>query len=35
MQVETGRTRPQTLMTGHSGYITNARKKVRTSPSNA
>lgn len=35
MQIETGRTRPQTLMTGHSGYITNARKKVRTSPSNA
>ena len=28
MQIETGRTRPQTLMTGHSGYITNARKRV-------
>lgn len=33
MQVEIGRTRPQTLMTGHSGYITNARKKVRTGAS--
>ncbi len=29
MQVEIGRTRPQTLMTGHSGYITNARKKLK------
>lgn len=28
MQVEIGKTRPQTLMTGHSGYITNARKKA-------
>jgi tRNA (adenine57-N1/adenine58-N1)-methyltransferase len=27
MQVEPGRTRPQTLMTGHSGYITCARTK--------
>jgi tRNA (adenine57-N1/adenine58-N1)-methyltransferase len=30
MQVEPGRTRPQTLMTGHSGYITSGRKKVKT-----
>ena len=29
MQVEIGKTRPQTLMTGHSGYITSARKKVK------
>jgi tRNA (adenine57-N1/adenine58-N1)-methyltransferase len=28
MQIERGRTRPQTLMTAHSGYITNARKTV-------
>jgi tRNA (adenine57-N1/adenine58-N1)-methyltransferase len=26
MQVERGKTRPQTLMTGHTGYITSARK---------
>ncbi|MEM3464742.1 MAG: tRNA (adenine-N1)-methyltransferase [Candidatus Bathyarchaeia archaeon] len=26
MQIEMGRTRPQTLMTGHTGYITFARK---------
>lgn len=26
MQVERGKTRPQTLMTGHTGYITHARK---------
>lgn len=29
MQVERGRTRPQTLMTGHTGYITYARKTTR------
>ncbi len=31
MQVERGRTRPQTLMTGHTGYITVARKALRAS----
>ena len=29
MQVERGRTRPQTLMTGHTGYITHARKVLK------
>jgi tRNA (adenine57-N1/adenine58-N1)-methyltransferase len=29
MQVERGKTRPQTLMTAHTGYITFARKKIR------
>ena len=29
MQVERGRTRPQTLMTAHSGYITTARKALK------
>ncbi len=29
MQVERGKTRPQTLMTGHSGYITHARKALK------
>ncbi len=29
MQVERGKTRPQTLMTGHTGYITHARKVTR------
>jgi len=29
MQVERGKTRPQTLMTGHTGYITQARKTLR------
>jgi tRNA (adenine57-N1/adenine58-N1)-methyltransferase len=29
MQVERGKTRPQTLMTAHTGYITFARKKTR------
>ena len=29
MQVERGKTRPQTLMTGHSGYITHARKAIK------
>jgi hypothetical protein len=26
MQVERGKTRPNTMMTGHTGYITHARK---------
>ncbi len=29
MQIERGKTRPQTLMTGHTGYITHARKILR------
>lgn len=29
MQVERGKTRPQTLMTGHSGYITFGRKAIK------
>lgn len=29
MQIERGKTRPQTLMTGHTGYITHARKIIR------
>lgn len=29
MQIERGKTRPQTLMTGHTGYITHARKVVK------
>ncbi len=29
LQVERGKTRPETLMTGHTGYITFARKAVR------
>jgi tRNA (adenine57-N1/adenine58-N1)-methyltransferase len=29
MQIERGKTRPQTLMTGHSGYITQARKALK------
>lgn len=29
MQVERGKTRPHTLMTGHSGYITSARKTLK------
>jgi tRNA (adenine57-N1/adenine58-N1)-methyltransferase len=29
MQVERGKTRPHTMMTGHTGYITHARKAVR------
>jgi|WetSurMetagenome_2_1015567.scaffolds.fasta_scaffold110541_2 tRNA (adenine57-N1/adenine58-N1)-methyltransferase catalytic subunit len=34
MQVERGKTRPQTMMTGHTGYITHARKilKIPTPP---
>lgn len=32
MQVERGKTRPQTLMTGHSGYITQARKALQPEP---
>jgi tRNA (adenine57-N1/adenine58-N1)-methyltransferase len=29
MQIERGKTRPQTLMTGHTGYITFARKAFK------
>jgi len=29
MQVERGKTRPETLMTGHTGYITHARKALQ------
>lgn len=29
MQIERGKTRPETLMTGHTGYITRARKAFR------
>ncbi len=29
MQVEEGKTRPHTLMTGHTGYITHARKALK------
>ncbi len=29
MQIERGKTRPQTLMTGHTGYITHARKVIK------
>ena len=29
MQTERGKTRPQTLMTGHTGYITSARKAAK------
>lgn len=29
MQVERGKTRPQTVMTGHTGYLTFARKAIR------
>jgi tRNA (adenine57-N1/adenine58-N1)-methyltransferase len=29
MQVERGKTRPQTLMTGHTGYITHPRKILK------
>jgi tRNA (adenine57-N1/adenine58-N1)-methyltransferase len=32
MQVERGKTRPHTLMTGHTGYITFARKAIRFNP---
>ena len=32
MQVERGKTRPQTLMTGHTGYITHARKILKMPP---
>ena len=32
MQVARGKTRPQTLMTGHTGYLTFARKSVRQKP---
>jgi hypothetical protein len=29
MQIERGKTRPHTLMTGHTGYITHARKVTK------
>ncbi len=29
MQVERGKTRPQTLMTAHTGYVTFARKAIK------
>ena len=29
MQIERGKTRPQTLMTAHTGYITSARKAIK------
>ena len=32
MQIERGKTRPHTLMTGHTGYITFARKSVKAQP---
>ena len=32
MQVERGKTRPHTLMTGHTGYITHARKILKPKP---
>ncbi|MEM0007729.1 MAG: tRNA (adenine-N1)-methyltransferase [Candidatus Bathyarchaeia archaeon] len=32
MQTERGKTRPQTLMTAHTGYITFARKALKASP---
>ena len=32
MQVERGKTRPQTLMTGHTGYITHGRKILKPQP---
>lgn len=35
MQVERGKTRPQTLMTGHTGYITHARKILKPQPHSA
>jgi tRNA (adenine57-N1/adenine58-N1)-methyltransferase len=35
MQVERGKTRPHTIMTGHTGYITFARKAIRVQPANS
>jgi tRNA (adenine57-N1/adenine58-N1)-methyltransferase len=35
MQVERGKTRPQTLMTAHTGYITFARKTIRSAQSDS
>jgi len=35
MQVERGKTRPHTLMTGHTGYVTFARKAMKTQPQNS
>ena len=31
MQIERGKTRPETLMTAHTGYITHARKAIPSS----
>ncbi|MCL2359263.1 MAG: tRNA (adenine-N1)-methyltransferase [Nitrososphaerota archaeon] len=33
MQVERGKTRPNTMMTGHTGYITHARKIIKSTQS--
>ncbi len=35
MQTERGKVRPQTLMTGHTGYITHARKVLKAFPDSA
>jgi tRNA (adenine57-N1/adenine58-N1)-methyltransferase len=35
MQVERGKTRPHTMMTGHTGYITHARKALKLQPEEA
>jgi tRNA (adenine57-N1/adenine58-N1)-methyltransferase len=32
MQVERGKTRPQTVMTGHTGYLTFGRKATKPEP---
>jgi tRNA A58 N-methylase Trm61 len=29
MQIESGKNRPETLMTGHTGYITHAKKILK------
>ena len=34
MQIERGKTRPQTLMTGHTGYMTFARKALKAQQNN-
>ena len=34
MQIERGKTRPQTLMTGHTGYTTFARKALKAQQNN-
>jgi len=35
MQVERGKTRPNTMMTGHTGYITHARKIIKPAQTDA